>query len=64
MQYDYISARLKALQRELDDLAVRNRAYFRNKRRTEEAKRQHYERQMRALEIKAELAALAAKKTA
>jgi hypothetical protein len=64
MQYEYISARLKALQRELDEIAIHNREYFRNKRRSEDAKREHQERQIRALEIKAELASLAAKQTA
>jgi len=58
MDHSYLSERVKALQRELAEIAEHNRQYFAKKRHTPRAMAQHRELRERVYQIRAELYAL------
>ena len=58
MDYEYLSSRVKALQRELAEITEHNRQYFAKKSHSPTAKAQHKELQERVYQIRAELYAM------
>jgi len=58
MDHAYLSERVKALQRELAEIAEHNRHYFAKKSRSPTARAQHKELRERLYQIRSELYAL------
>jgi len=58
MDHAYLSERVKALQRELAEIAEHNRHYFAKKSRSPTARAQHKELRERLYQIRAELYSL------
>jgi hypothetical protein len=58
MDHAYLSNRVKALQRELAEIAEHNRQYFAKKSHSSTGKAQHKELRERVYQIRAELYAL------
>ena len=58
MDHAYLSERVKALQRELSQIANHNRKYFAKRGHSSTAKAQHKELRERLYQIRAELYAL------
>ena len=64
MDHAYLSERVKALQRELSQIAEHNRHYFAKRGRSPTAKARHKELRERLYQIHSELHALMARKAA
>jgi hypothetical protein len=64
MDYEYLTNRVKALQRELADIAEHNRQYFATRSHTPTDKARHQELWERVYQIRGELYALVEKTAA